>query len=98
MAQFSVSLDKIVKQLNLEIVYTPCELKDIQIVTADVNRPGLLLTGYDEFFDPTRVQILGNAEMGYLRTLPESERRSHVHTLFATKPPAVVVTRSLDIC
>lgn len=97
MAQFSVSLDKIVNQLSLEVVYAPTELKNIPIVTADVNRPGLLLTGYDEYFDPTRLQIFGNAEMGYLKTLSESERRSHVHSLFATKPPALIVTRNLEI-
>lgn len=56
MTQFSVSLDKIAQQLKLEVVYTPKELKDIPIYTADVNRPGLLLTGYDEYFDPTRIQ------------------------------------------
>ena len=39
MTQFSVSLDKIAQQLKLEVVYTPKELKDIPIYTADVNRP-----------------------------------------------------------
>ena len=62
MPQFSVSLDKVVEKLRLEVVYTPTELKNIPIYTADVNRPGLLLTGYDEYFDPTRIQIFGNAK------------------------------------
>lgn len=97
MTEFSISLDKIVDQLRLEVVYTPRELKDIPVYTADVNRPGLLLTGYDTYFDPTRIQICGNAEMGYLATLTESERRSHLHTLFATKIPALIVTRSLEV-
>ena len=97
MPQFSVSLDKVVEKLRLEVVYTPTELKNIPIYTADVNRPGLLLTGYDEYFDPTRIQIFGNAEVGYLTTLPESERRSHIHSLFAAAPPAVIVTRSIDV-
>ena len=97
MTQFSVSLDKIAQQLKLEVEYTPKELKDIPIYTADVNRPGLLLTGYDEYFAPTRIQIYGNAEMGYLSTLQEAERRSRMHTLFATRPPALVVPRNLAV-
>ena len=97
MPQFSVSLDKVVEKLRLEVVYTPTELKNIPIYTADVNRPGLLLTGYDEYFDPPRIQIFGNAEVGYLTTLPESERRSHIRTLFAAKPPALIVTRTLSV-
>ena len=59
MPQFSVSLDKVVEKLRLEVVYTPTELKNIPIYTADVNRPGLLLTGYDEYFDPTRQRRSG---------------------------------------
>lgn len=97
MPQFSVALGKIVQSMHLEVVHAPTELKNIPIYTAEVNRPGLLLTGYDEFFDPSRIQIMGKAEMGYLSTLSESERRSHVHTLFAVKPPAIIVTRSLPV-
>ncbi|MBP8855927.1 MAG: HPr(Ser) kinase/phosphatase [Oscillospiraceae bacterium] len=97
MPQFTVTLDKIVSQLNLEVVYQPKDLSTVPVTTADVNRPGLLLTGYDEYFEPTRLQICGKAEMGYLETLPESERRSHIHSLFAAAPPAVIVTRSIDV-
>ena len=43
MVNFSVSLDKIVKQMNLRVAYTPKDLKEIPIRSADVNRPGLLL-------------------------------------------------------
>ena len=97
MQQFSVSLKKIAEQLRLETAYSPTDLENIPIYTMDVNRPGLLLTGYDEYFEPTRIQICGNAEMNYLKCLPEDERRSHVHTLFAMKPPAVVITRNLPV-
>lgn len=97
MPKFSVTLKKIADQLHLETAYTPTDISNIPIYTMDVNRPGLLLAGYDEYFDPTRLQICGKAEMAYLEGLPEDLRRSHVHTLFALKPPAVIVTRSLPV-
>ncbi len=97
MPKFSVSLEKIVKEFNLEVIYAPRELCELSIVSSDVNRPGLLLTGYDEFFDTDRVQILGNAEMGYLQTLENDVRRKHINTLFTAKPPAVIITRNLEI-
>lgn len=97
MSQFSVPLSKVATQLNLETIYTPVDLSEIPVVTADVNRPGLLLAGYDEYFEPTRLQICGKAELGYLDTLSEAERRCHIQTLFAAKPPAVIVTRNLDV-
>lgn len=95
MAQFTVSLEKIAKQLNLEAAFAPEKLKDIFICTPDINRPGLLLTGYDEFFDPTRIQILGNAELGYLERLPAEEQRARLYALFEASPPCVILTRSL---
>ena len=95
--EFSVSLAKLVNDLGLEVVYTPCDVDKIRITSADVNRPGLLLAGYHEYFDPTRIQICGKVEMSFLEALPENERRSRIHTLFATKPVAVGVARSLYI-
>ncbi len=96
MAQFSVSLDKIIKGLSLGIVSSPTDTQDIKIETSDVNRPGLFLAGYDEHFDPTRIQILGNAEMAYLQGLPPEQRRGRIHALFSAKPPTVVITRDLE--
>lgn len=96
MPDFSVSLEKFAKQLSLDIVSAPTAIKNISIKTSDVNRPGLLLTGYDEFFEPTRIQILGNAELGYLERSTPEKRRASIHALFSAKPPAVVITRSLE--
>ncbi len=97
MQSFSVSLQKAVAQLNVEVIYSPRDLSEIPVYSADVNRPGLLLTGYNKFFDATRIQVCGMVEMSYLKEIPENERRSHIHTLFAVKPPAVIVSRSLPI-
>ncbi len=97
MSEFNVTLEKIAGQLNLEVVHLPKDLSDILIYTADVNRPGLMLAGYDKFFDHTRVQVLGNAEMGYLETLSEEKRNNRINSFFSSKPAAVIITRSLEI-
>lgn len=97
MQSFSVSLQKVFARLNVEVVYSPAPLEEIPVFSADVNRPGLLLTGYNKFFDASRIQICGMVEMSYLKEISESERRSHIHTLFAVRPPAVLVSRDLPI-
>ncbi len=97
MGEFSVALEKISSQLNLEIVHAPKELSKLLIFTADVNRPGLMLAGYDKFFEPGRVQILGNAEIGYLKTLDEEKRKNRIETFISSKPAAVIVTRNLEV-
>ncbi|NLW78915.1 MAG: HPr(Ser) kinase/phosphatase [Ruminococcaceae bacterium] len=93
MAQFTVSLQKVVTQLKLGVAVAPGDIQDVMVDTPDVNRPGLLLTGYQKFFDPERIQILGHAEMGYLESLTPAVRRERIKLLFAQKPPTVVFTR-----
>ncbi|MEG2770107.1 MAG: HPr(Ser) kinase/phosphatase [Oscillospiraceae bacterium] len=95
--KFSVPLEKIVTTLNIGVTYAPCDLKEIQIISADINRPGLLLAGYTEYFDPTRLQVCGKVEMSYLEEKEELQRRKHIEKLFAAKPAAVIITRNLPV-
>ena len=47
---------------------------DHKVIETAVNRPGLALTGFYEHFAWERIQVIGLAEMAYLRTLPPDER------------------------
>lgn len=94
--KYSISLAKIVKNLGLEVVYTPNDLKDILVTSPDVNRPGLLLSGFSKYFDPDRIQFLGITEIEYLNSCKEEERLRKVKRLLSKKPVAVVVTRDLN--
>ena len=68
-----------------------------RIDEAAVNRPGLALTGFYQYFAPRRVQVFGHAEMAYLHSLPEDERRLRVEQLFERHIPCLVVTRRLRL-
>ena len=96
MPQFSVPLGKLAKQLNLESLYAPKDLWQIPITTADINRPGIMLAGFYQYFDATRIQIIGMVEMAYLKDLPDDERRNHLEKLFSMKPPTVIISRGMD--
>ena len=61
---YSVSLEKIITAHNLEIIYLPKPADEILITTNEVNRPGIVMTGYTDYFDAERVQILGWTEFG----------------------------------
>ena len=97
MKQFSIPLKKLQEDIRLEVIYAPEPLEEISICSADVNRPGLLLTGYDQFFDRERIQILGNAEKGYLNTLSEDEYKKRVEHLFSKCPPVILYSHELDV-
>ena len=54
---YSVSLGKIIKEFSLEILSLPTDPEKIMITTAEINRPGLHMAGYFEFFDKKRIQM-----------------------------------------
>ena len=97
MGNFAVSLKRLVEKVSLEVTYAPCELDKISVEIAEVNRPGLFLTGYYDYFDKLRLQIMGLAEMNFLAGLAPEKRRERLDQLFRQKPPAVIVCRSEEL-
>ena len=62
------------------------------INSADANRPGLTLTGFVEIFTFAPVQILGNLEIDYLRSLPPDRRLQALEIIYQFELPCIVVT------
>jgi HPr kinase/phosphorylase len=60
-----------------------------------VNRPGLVLAGFTQYFASKRIQVMGYVETSYLKTLSEDEKRKRYATMFQHKIPCVVYSRSL---
>ncbi|MBR2319581.1 MAG: HPr(Ser) kinase/phosphatase [Clostridia bacterium] len=94
---YTVPLSAIIKETSLEVVYTPCPPEERMVTSADINRPGLALSGYLDYFDSDRIQIIGKNEYGFMENLPHDLRGSHLNDLVGTNPPAIIVTRSLPI-
>ena len=97
MANFNVSLKKLTEKVSLDVVYTPKGLEEINVEIAEVNRPGLFLAGYYDYFDKLRLQILGLAEMNFLSGLSPEKRYEALDQLFRQQPPAVIVCRSEEL-
>lgn len=94
---YSVSLEKVIENHNLDVVYLPKSAEDILITSAEINRPGIVLTGYTDYFDPLRIQILGWTELGFLLNMNDDERNKALGYWLSLKPAAAVVTRGLEI-
>ncbi|HWW00780.1 MAG TPA: HPr(Ser) kinase/phosphatase [Candidatus Acidoferrum sp.] len=60
-----------------------------------VNRPGLILSGFTRYFAYKRLQVIGNAEAYFLKSLPEAERIQRYKTFFSYKLPCVAFSRHL---
>jgi HPr kinase/phosphorylase len=81
-------------QLDLRLLGGAIGLKRI-IREPTVNRPGLALAGHTKYFARHRVQVMGHAEVTYLKTLPRDERRKRHELLFSHPLPCLVFCRSL---
>jgi HPr kinase/phosphorylase len=60
-----------------------------------VNRPGLALSGFTRYFAYKRIQVMGHAEVFYLREQRKEDREARYAYLFAYKIPCVVFSRGL---
>ena len=83
-----------VKALQLERVIAP-EGKTLPIEVANVNRPGLQLAGYWDFFGYERPQLLGKVEMTYLSMLDDATRRERLAKFFSYALPCIIICRGL---
>ena len=67
---------------------------DRVIESPNVSSPGLVLAGYFDRFPSRRLQVLGETEITYLKSLDPEVRRRHLKTFFSFKIPCVFVTKA----
>ena len=94
-----VKLTNLAQELNLTNLTPEIDLNEIQIITAEINRPALQLTGYLEHFANERVQIIGYVEYTYLMQLPDEERAFKYERFISSNIPCVIfstMTRPSD--
>ncbi len=97
-ARRRVSLAAIVEHFSLEVITRAgVDLQQRKVATADLNRPGLQWAGYTEHFPRSQIQIIGRAEIGYLLSLPESERVGRLALFAQHRVPAAILTHDLEI-
>ena len=62
-----------------------------------INRPGLALSGFFSYFAVRRIQVLGAAELSYLKSLSATVLRERLHGLFSRNMPCLVVSRNTPV-
>ena len=93
----SVIVREVIEKLRLDIVYGEGEVLEKEIITADITRPGLEMTGYFDYYTPERIQLLGMKEWSYLITMPSKNRYQVLKKMFLPETPAVIVARGLVV-
>ncbi|MGL5676470.1 MAG: HPr(Ser) kinase/phosphatase [Cellulosilyticaceae bacterium] len=91
---YSVKVSKLVEHFDLEPLTPDVPYEDRTITESDVNRPALQLAGFFDYFDPTRLQIIGKVEHTYLEKMSDSDRDKCIERLFSYKEiPCIVICR-----
>ena len=85
--KFTVTLQQIIDELKLETDYLPKPAEEVLISENEINRPGIQLMNFYEYFNPERIQILGKTEFAYLSSIGEENRTEIIRTLFKKKIP-----------
>lgn len=94
----TISLDRVLRDFpyDLNVLYGDRYLPRRKLHSPDLNRPGLLLSGFTREFSRERLQILGLTERAYLLHLLRREGKAGVvralNALFSRRVPAVILT------
>ncbi|MCF6465557.1 HPr(Ser) kinase/phosphatase [Clostridium sp. Cult2] len=92
-----ITLDRIVEDLKMEVVFKADNIEEIKINASEINRPGLQLSGYYDKFAHERLQIIGNVEWHYCNSLTEDVRYDRFDKIFSYPFPAIIISRELPV-
>ncbi len=91
-----VSLNKVIKDHELIQINKCVDTSHINIVISDINRPALQLTGYFEFFNYERIQVIGMVEYTFMEKLSSEQRHKIFEQVCAYEIPCIILCRGFE--
>ena len=82
--------------MKLKVLNPEVDIKTRKVTTAEVNRPALQLTGYFDYFDNSRIEIIGMVEYTYMQKLSEDQKLDVYQKFFSHNIPCVIFSRDLQ--
>jgi HPr kinase/phosphorylase len=68
-----------------------------RLSSARIQKPGLVLAGFTEYLHKERMQVFGNTEMSYLKTMPRERQIELLRAFFGADIACLVVTKDIEI-
>ena len=90
----SVTLGKLIEDFELEVLVQGNT--NIEIKVNDVNRPGLQLAGFYNYFTPERIQVIGKAELSFLDDMQPELRKKRLKKYFSFDMECIIIARGLE--
>ena len=99
---YSVPLKNLVESLDLESCTPDVDIENVLITQNEVNRPALQLAGYFDYFDSSRIQIIGHVEHTYMQQKGMEHSAAMMEQIMAgsedsPKPPCIIYCRDIWI-
>ena len=90
----SVTIEQIIKDFEMEVLVEGDKNKEIHV--NDINRPGLQLSGFYNYFAPERIQVIGKAEWSFLDDMGEDLRKKRIKKYVSFNLNCIVIARDLE--
>lgn len=94
--EYKVTVQEISNAFHLKLLNSGVDIQTRTISHAEINRPALQMTGFFEYFDSYRMQIIGLVEYAYLEKLDSAVRDEILGRVFGYNIPCIVICRGLE--
>ena len=91
-----VRLDEIANRFGYKNLTPGVDLHEVKIYHRNINRPAFQLTGFYDYFDNQRVQVVGQAEHEYIIRLDPKVAKERLEKLFSYSFPAAIIARGIQ--
>jgi len=94
---YTVKLSKLIEKMELQNCTPEIDIEDVLITMPEINRPALQLTGFFDYFDSERIQVIGHVENAYLQKMGGEYTLKRMEELLSYKMPCIVFCRGIDV-
>ncbi len=91
-----VSVKKFAKDNGLELIAGENGI-DAKITSDQVSRPGLEFAGFFDYFENTRICLIGSKDASFLESEPKDVIEKNVEKIFSLNPPCLVFSMNVKI-
>lgn len=99
---YHILLKDLIETLDLENCTLEVEVDKVKITQTEVNRPALQLAGFFDYFDSSRIQIIGHVENTYMQQIGKEQSAAMMERIMvgseeSPKPPCIIYCREIEI-
>ncbi len=87
---YKVKLRTIAERMNMSVCFKAPDFDEKDIVNNDINRPGLQLAGFYDYFEPSKMQLIGRQEITYLQNMTPEQRAHSIDSYMSRHISALV--------